>query len=100
MIGLLVLAVMQLPGAVAFALDGVLIGGHDTRFLGRASVLNLIPFVPALTAVVIWPSLGIAGLWGAQLIWMIARAHLNHRRFTSREWMTASLGELRAGAPV
>ena len=34
--GLIVLAVMQLPGAVAFALDGALIGAHDERFLGRA----------------------------------------------------------------
>ena len=39
--GLLVLAVMQLPGAMAFALDGALIGAHDERFLGRAAIFNL-----------------------------------------------------------
>jgi Na+-driven multidrug efflux pump len=87
-VGLIFLAVMQLPGAVAFSLDGVLIGGHDTRFLGRAAVCNLIPFAPMLVAVVIHPALGIAGLWAAQLVLMTSRALVNHRRFSSRRWMT------------
>jgi len=86
-VGTLFLAVLQLPGAVAFALDGVLIGGHDTRFLGRAAVLNLVPFIPVLLAVILRPSLGIAGLWAAQLVWMTARAAINYRRFISRRWM-------------
>ena len=87
LVGGLLLAVLQIPGAVAFALDGVLIGGHDTRYLGRAAVFNLIPFVPALAAVIAFPSLGIAGLWAAVLIWMTTRATINYRRFVSRRWM-------------
>jgi putative MATE family efflux protein len=87
MVGSLFLAVMQIPGAVAFALDGVLIGGHDTRYLGRAAVLNLIPWVPFLVAVLVHPRLGIVGLWSAQLALMTTRAVINLRRFRSRRWI-------------
>ena len=87
LVGTLFLAVLQIPGAVAFALDGVLIGGHDTKYLARAAAFNLIPFVPALAAVIVYPSLGIAGLWASVLIWMTTRATVNHRRFASRRWM-------------
>ncbi len=44
--GLVVLAVLLLPGSVAFALDGVLIGAGDVRFLGRAMVIALAIYVP------------------------------------------------------
>ena len=51
--GLLILAVMQLPGAIAFAFDGALIGAHDlppalrwsmtiTRYFDAHSVMGLI----------------------------------------------------------
>jgi putative MATE family efflux protein len=88
-VGLFFLAIMQFPGAIAFALDGVLIGGHDTKYLGRAAVFNLIPFVPVLVAVIVHPAFGIAGLWAAELVWMMTRAYINHRRFSSRRWMAA-----------
>ena len=39
---LLYLAVLLLPGAIAFALDGVLIGAADYRFLGRAALAYLV----------------------------------------------------------
>jgi len=84
--GLLILAVMQLPGAIAFALDGALIGGQDERFLGRQAVYNLVGFAPLAIATAIWPRLGLGGLWGAQLMWMALRAYVNQRRFTSRRW--------------
>jgi Na+-driven multidrug efflux pump len=86
-VGSLFLAAMQIPGAVAFALDGVLIGGHDTKYLGRAAVFNLIPWVPFLVAVVVHPGLGIVGLWSAQLALMTTRALINLRRFRSRRWI-------------
>ena len=85
--GSLFLAVMQIPGAIAFALDGVLIGGHDTRYLGRAAVLNLIPWLPFVVAVLLYPRLGIAGLWAAQLALMTTRAVINLRRFRSQRWI-------------
>jgi len=78
---LLVLAVMQIPGAVAFALDGALIGAHDMAWLGRQAVRNLVAFAPLAIATVVWPRLGLAGLWGAQMCWMITRATVNWRRW-------------------
>jgi putative MATE family efflux protein len=78
---LLVLAVMQLPGAVAFALDGALIGAHDMAWLGRQAIRNIAAFVPLAVATVIWPRLGLAGLWGAQMCWMVTRAVVNRRRW-------------------
>ena len=86
-VGSLFLAVMQIPGAVAFALDGVLIGGHDTRYLGRAAVLNLIPWLPFIVAVLVHPRLGIVGLWSGQLALMTTRALINLRRFRSQRWI-------------
>lgn len=78
---LLVLAVMQLPGAIAFALDGALIGAHDMSWLGGQAVRNLLAFVPLAAATVIWPRLGLTGLWGAQLCWMTTRAAVNWHRW-------------------
>jgi putative MATE family efflux protein len=79
--GLLILAVMQFPGAIAFALDGALIGAKDERWLGRRAVLNLVGYLPLAVATFIVPSLGLAGLWGAQLAWMALRAVVNSRRW-------------------
>lgn len=90
--GLLILAVMQFPGAVAFALDGALIGAQDERWLGRQAVRNLIGIAPLLVVTLVWPQVGLAGLWGAQCAWMIMRAWVNHRRWrhlfpvTATEW--------------
>ena len=44
--GLLLLAVLLVPGAIAFAYDGVLIGAADYRFLGRAAFGYLLAVVP------------------------------------------------------
>lgn len=92
MAGSLFLAAMQIPGAIAFSLDGVLIGGHDTRYLGRAALFNLVPWLPFLVAVVVHPALGIVGLWAAQLAWMTTRALINLRRFRSRRWIVLAGG--------
>ncbi len=88
--GLVVLAVVLLPGAVAFALDGVLIGAGDLRFLGRVMVLALVIYLPFVLAVLAVPSLGIAGVWAAIGIWMGARAVLMTRRFRGQRWLMAA----------
>jgi putative MATE family efflux protein len=88
--GLLILAVMQFPGAIAFAFDGALIGAHDERWLARQAVINLIGFAPLALATLFFPRLGLAGLWGAQLSWMTMRALVNWRRWESRPWLRAT----------
>jgi len=96
---LLVLAIMQIPGAIAFALDGALIGAQDMGWLGRQAVFNLVAFAPLAIATLVWPRLGLAGLWGAQLLWMTMRATVNWRRwsrlstsFSAAESRRAALG--------
>ncbi len=92
-VGLLILAVMQLPGAVAFALDGALIGAHDEQFLGRVALVNLLGYLPLALATFLAPSLGLLGLWGAQLSWMVMRAIVNWRRWSSRAWVANEVVE-------
>jgi putative MATE family efflux protein len=79
--GLLILAVMQFPGAIAFAYDGALIGAQDERWLGRQAVVNLLGYAPLALATLFAPRLGLAGLWGAQMSWMVMRAWVNARRW-------------------
>jgi putative MATE family efflux protein len=98
--GLLVLALMQFPGAIAFALDGALIGAHDERFLGRAAVLNLAGFLPIAALTLAFPALGIIGLWTAQLTWMSMRAAVNGARWRSERWSVHLLGRRGAIAPA
>jgi Na+-driven multidrug efflux pump len=78
--GLLLLAVLLLPGAPAFAYDGVLIGAADYKFLGRAAFGYLLAVVPIAAAVLFVPSAGIAGIWIGLIAWMVLRAMVNRRR--------------------
>lgn len=74
------LAAAVVPGAIAFAHDGILIGAGDYRFLGRAAFGYLVAVTPIAVLIVLAPGLGIAGIWGGLLVWMIIRAVVNDRR--------------------
>jgi putative MATE family efflux protein len=74
------LAVMMFPAAIAFAHDGVLIGAGDYRFLGRAAVAYLVAVAPLGVLLLVFPELGIAGIWAAITVWMVLRAVVNHHR--------------------
>ena len=78
--GLRILAVMLLPGAVAFAYDGVLIGAADYRFLGRAALAYLVAVIPIAVVVLSSSDAGIAGIWAGLTVWMLLRAIVNHHR--------------------
>jgi len=82
--GLLVLAVLMIPGAVAFGYDGVLIGAGDYRFLGRAALAYLLAVIPVSIVVLAvstpGSTFGIVGIWGGLTVWMTLRAYVNHRR--------------------
>jgi len=77
---LVLLAVLLLPGAVAFAVDGVLIGAGDYRFLGLAALGYLVAVLPIAAAVLLTPSFGIAGIWTGLVLWMTLRAVVNVAR--------------------
>jgi len=81
------LAVILPPGGVAWALDGVLMGAGDYRFLGRASAVSALAFLPLAVLTLAVPSLGIAGVWSSMVVWMVARAFINERRYRSRRWI-------------
>lgn len=80
MVGLWWLAAMMIPGAVAFAHDGILIGAGDYRFLGLAALAYLVAVVPIAVFTLLTPALGISGIWGGLLVWMVLRAVVNDRR--------------------
>jgi putative MATE family efflux protein len=84
--GLVILALAQPAAGAAMGLDGVLIGGGDYRFLARASVAYLGAFAPMAVATLVWPSLGIVGVWLAMSSWLVARAIANAVRFERRHW--------------
>lgn len=76
------LAVIMLPGAVAFAHDGVLIGAADYRFLGVVSVCYFFAVAPLGVVVLLTPDVGVHGIWAGLALWMALRAAVNHRRTT------------------
>jgi putative MATE family efflux protein len=86
--GLWWLSVLLVPGAVAFAHDGILIGAGDYRFLGRAALGYLVAVAPLGAVVLAVPELGLAGVWAALLGWMVLRAGVNEWR-TRRVLATA-----------
>ncbi len=77
----LLLALMQPLAAAVFALDGILIGAGDTRYLAGAMVLAFAVFLPAaLTAGTV------TGLWWALNLLILARLLTLLPRFARRRW--------------
>jgi len=75
-------AIMQPAAGVIFALDGVLIGAGDTRFLALAMVAALAVYVPLALAAGTLPA-----LWWALLALMAVRLATVLWRFAGRRWM-------------
>jgi putative MATE family efflux protein len=78
-------ALMQPVGAIVFALDGILIGASDTRYIARAMALAFACFLPVvlLAHALDW---GIAGVWVALNVLMLARLGTMAARFAGRRW--------------
>ena len=85
---IVLLGVLQLPGATAFVLDGVLIGASDFTYLAAVSVAALVLFVPFAVAVLVDHDLGLPMLWLGLLVWMTGRAAANWARVVSGRWTT------------
>ena len=75
------LALMQPAAGAVFALDGILIGAGDTRYLAGAMVLALVLFLPAAFA-----ATTVYGLWWALNLLMLARLATLAPRFARRRW--------------
>ena len=89
-LAMLVLAVMQLPSAITFVFDGVLMGGNDFRNLRWQTTLAFVVALPVFVAVRMRPSLGIVGVWTGLLVWMCVRAVKNDRRVRGTQWMAGA----------
>lgn len=82
----LLLVVLQPLNGIVFALDGFLLGAHDTRFLMWAMLAGgLLLFVP-LTGVAFYLGLGLFGIWAGFSLFMIQRLTANLWRLFSRRW--------------
>ncbi len=89
-VALVLLAVMQLPAALTFVLDGVLMGANDFRDLRWQTTLAFAVALPVFVAVMVRPSLGIATVWLGMLLWVCVRALKNHLRVQGDRWMTSA----------
>lgn len=79
------LAAQQPLNAVAFTLDGLLIGAGDLRFLAKAMAGAAVVFVAGALAVVATGA-GIGWLWAALTVFMVARVIPLWMRFRSGRW--------------
>jgi putative MATE family efflux protein len=79
-------AALQPVNAVAFVLDGVLIGAGDMRFLAEAMIVAAAVFIPAALLVLALDA-GIGWLWASLGLLMATRASTLLARFASDRWI-------------
>ena len=84
--GLVVLAFLQPLAGVVFALDGVLIGAGDTRYLAVMQGIVTVTFLPAAWLVLATDA-GLAGLWWAMGWFLLVRAVLLGARARGSAWL-------------
>jgi Na+-driven multidrug efflux pump len=89
-VAIVVLAVMQVPSAVTFVLDGVLMGANDFKDLRWQTILAFAAALPVFAAVRARPSLGLVTVWLGLLLWICVRALKNHLRVQGEAWMESA----------
>ena len=82
---LLHVAIMAPLSGVAFALDGILIGAGDQRFLAKAMSLSAAISIPLMLLTVTF-GLGIGWIWGSIWIFILVRSTTLYFRFRSDKW--------------
>lgn len=82
---LVMIAIFQPAAGWVFALDGVLIGAGDARYLAFAQALTVVVFVPLAACVLIF-SLGLVALWLAIGGWVVTRLLLLRLRERTDDW--------------
>ena len=88
-VALLVSALTQPLAALAFVLDGLILGISDYRAMRRAMILSIFAYAPMAALVLRFHGLGLPGIWIALGLWLAARSALLGRR-----WLTAAPGEV------
>lgn len=88
----LLLVVFQPLNGIVFALDGFILGAHDTRFLMWAMLAGgLLLFVP-VTGLAFYLGLGLFGVWAGFSLFMLHRLAANLWRLSSGRWEGAFAG--------
>lgn len=94
-VALLVAALTQPMAALAFVLDGLILGLSDYVAMRRAMILAIGAYVPVAALVLRYHALGLPGVWVALGLWLAARAALLGQRwrtqFRDRQSPTAVL---------
>ena len=98
-IALLFCGALQPFAALAFVLDGLLLGASDYGALRRAMILALLAFAPFAALTLANHRLGIAGIWLALTCWLAARSALLGWRWHSQRWAPAGVTRART-SPV
>ncbi|MGD0068638.1 MAG: MATE family efflux transporter [Streptosporangiaceae bacterium] len=81
LVALLVAAVTQPLAALAFVLDGLVLGLSDYVAMRRAMILAIGAYAPVAALVLRFHGLGLPGVWAALGLWLAARAGLLGRRW-------------------
>jgi putative MATE family efflux protein len=85
-------AAMQPAAAAVFALDGVLIGAGDTRYLAVAMMLASVCFYIPIALLALELHWGIVGVWAGLLALVAVRLVTNVARFLRRRWIVLGTG--------
>ena len=86
-------ALMQPANAIVFALDGILIGASDTRFIKWSTVLAAAVYVPVALAALHF-GWGIVGVWCGLLGLIGTRLVTCGARFLGRRWAVTGAGRV------
>jgi putative MATE family efflux protein len=80
-VALLVAALTQPPAALAFVLDGLILGISDYVAMRRAMILAIAAYAPGAALVLRFHVLGLPGVWVSLGLWLTARAALLAHRW-------------------
>jgi Na+-driven multidrug efflux pump len=78
-----VAALTQPATALAFVLDGLILGIADYVAMRRAMILAVFAYLPLAALVLTFHGLGLPGIWVALGAWLTARAVLLGRRWNA-----------------
>jgi putative MATE family efflux protein len=95
----LMFALMQPANGAVFALDGILIGASDTRFLMWAMLAASVGVFIPIALLALEFDWGIVGVWWGLLALIGARLATLLWRFASRRWLVTGAYAARTAAP-
>jgi putative MATE family efflux protein len=80
-------ALMQPAGALTFALDGILLGAGDTRFLAYAMAFSALGVFVPISLLALHLDWGVTGVWWGLNALMLARLATTGVRYRGRRWV-------------